>query len=90
MQIIQQKTLARMDHAGSPGSKAREIFENYDFGSLEVLDFDGAESTLMPSSGTAESLIRFYVAPEDGSSPSTPMLFRVAFGKGSTLVTVYG
>lgn len=90
MQLLQEKKLLAVSHGGDPGAKAREIFENYDFGDLEVLDFDGAESVVQPGTGSAESTIRFYAPPETGTGDSVPMLFRVAFDKSSTTVAVYG
>jgi hypothetical protein len=90
MQFLEEKILPKMVHGGEPGAKAREIFENYDFGNLEVLDFDGAESVIQDGTDFAESSIRFYVPPEEGEGDSVPMIFRVAFLKRSTIVTVYG
>jgi hypothetical protein len=89
MRFIEEKKLPAMTHGGAPGSKAREIFENYDFGDLEVLDFDGADSIEQSGTKFAESSIRFYVAPENGEGDSVAMVFRVAFLKKSTVVTVY-
>ena len=89
MRFVEEKNLPAMSHGGEPGAKAREIFENYDFGDLEVLDFDGADSIEQAGTQFAESSIRFYVAPEDGEGDSVAMVFRVAFLKKYTVVTVY-
>lgn len=89
MRFIEEKKLPAMSHGGNPGAAAREIFENYDFGDLEVLDFDGADSIERVGTQFAESTIRFYVAPENGEGDSVAMVFRVAFLEKSTVVTVY-
>lgn len=88
MQMIEEKYVAGASHSGDPGAAARSIFESFDFGDLEVLDFDGADSVVGP--GEVSSTIRFYVAPESGVGDSVPMLFRVDFGEGGAMVRVYG
>jgi|688.fasta_scaffold998339_1 hypothetical protein len=90
MQLLEEKKIPGVSHGGSPGLKAAEIFSDYDFGTVDVIDSDGADSVVHPGSPHAESTIRFYVEPADGQGDSVPMLFRVEFSPIGAHVKVYG
>jgi hypothetical protein len=90
MNLIEEKFIAGARAGDDPGAAARQIFENFDFGDLEILDFDGADSTVRVGTPEASSVIKFYVPSESDSSSSAVMLFRVDFSEKGARVSVYG
>lgn len=89
MNLISEKLYPKLGHEGDPGRVATQLFSDYNLEDLEVLDFDGAESSMSINSACASSQIRFYVEPEDGENSSVPFLFQVEFFAGGARAHVY-
>lgn len=86
---ISTKFYPGVDHKDNPGQVTADLFQDYDFGNLEVLDSDGADSCGVAGSPYASSRIRFYTQPEEGDGDSVPMLFSVEFSPKGAQVSVY-
>lgn len=89
MTRLEGKFYPKVQHGGSPGDVAEQLFQEYDFGAMEVVDSDGAESTLNPGSPNASASVRFYIEPEEEGSDSVAMLFSVNFDSKGAEATVY-
>jgi len=89
MRLLQEKFFPGILAGGEPGAAARQIFENFDFGDLDIMDFDGADSVVQVGTPNATSTIKFYVPSTPPSERSCVMTFRVEFDKSGALVSVY-
>jgi hypothetical protein len=89
MQLFEDKILPAMTAGEMPGGKACEVFESYDFGDLEEVDFGGADGVTFADGSFAVASFRFYVLPDE-ERDSVSVIFHVAFLKKSTVVTVDG
>lgn len=88
MNLLQEKFYPDVKHHDNPGGVAKDLFQDFDFGEDEVLDFDGSESLVSSDKLVASAQLRFYVKPE-AEGDSIPMIFKVEFSPRGAMVGVY-
>jgi len=89
MTRLESKFYPGIKHGDSPGNVAEQLFQDYDFGDMEVIDADGAEISLSPGNPNAHSSVRFYIKPKVEKADSVAMLFAVNFTQEGAEATVY-
>jgi hypothetical protein len=89
MNFIEEKFYPNMTHDGCLGEVATQLFEDYDFGNIEVVDSDAAEITYRRESPVSSVSIRFHAKPKMEGEEAEAMLFRVEFLQRGVVAGVY-